>query len=133
MRKRIFLSLAAVVLGASLAHADPVGRYSVSGTNPDSGSTYKGTVVVTRTGETYRVVWKIGGTTYYGTGLGAHYEGDHYVVGPATPDDTVLSVGYVSSGTYGQAFYVLNDDGTWRGVWTYDGSNEVATEDWRPR
>jgi hypothetical protein len=44
---------------------------AVSGTNPGhANSRYSGSVVVTRTGDTYRVVWTIAGQQYEGTGVG---------------------------------------------------------------
>ncbi len=50
--------------------ADPVGGYSLAGTNPGNKSQYHGRVTVERTGKTYRVVWVVGGTRYVGTGIG---------------------------------------------------------------
>src|ERR1700722_16668822 len=55
--------LVAVAMLFSLAPvafaADPVGTYEVQGNNP-GGSTYEGTVTVTKTGDTYHVVWEAG-------------------------------------------------------------------------
>lgn len=114
----------------SAAAADPTGRYNVVGINPDSGTEYRGTVEVTRTGETYKVIWNIGGTRYIGTGLGALVRNGRYTVGPAHPEDTSISIGYVSGRTFGQAFYFEQPDGSWRGVWTYGGSNKITSESW---
>ena len=50
---------------------DPVGRYSVVGTNPGNKARYSGTVRVERTGETFRVTWDIGSQTFVGTGIGS--------------------------------------------------------------
>ncbi len=50
------------LLPAGMAFADPVGTWRVRGVNPDTGSEYTGTVRVNRTGDTYSVFWKIGGT-----------------------------------------------------------------------
>ena len=64
MRFATFAVLAA--LEAAPAHAaDPVGFYSVEGTNPGHDGTYRGTVIVTRTGDTFRV---FDGTRIIGTG-----------------------------------------------------------------
>lgn len=115
------------------AIAGPVGSYDVVGTNPDSGGEYRGTVTVSRTGETYKVVWDVGGSRYIGTGLGALVQNGRYTVGPAHRDDTSISIGYVSDRIFGQAFYFLQDDGSWRGVWTYGGSDRIASETWYPR
>ena len=71
MRKLFAATTAAALLWSAAAFAaDPVGSYSVEGTNPGGKSTYKGTVTVTKTGETFRVIWVVGGTRYIGTGIG---------------------------------------------------------------
>lgn len=112
--------LVAIVLVCSTAlafAADPVGHYRVTGTNPGSGSHYRGTVAVERTGETYRVVWVVGGTRYVGTGIG-------------TRDG--LAVSYRSGNSSGLALYVA-DGGNWEGVWTYSGGRDIGTEVWKRR
>lgn len=119
-----------LALPATACLADPTGRYNVVGVNPDNGAEYRGSVRVTRTGETYKVVWTIGGVRYVGTGLGALVRDGRYTVGPAHPEDTSISIGYISGRTFGQAFYFEQDDGTWRGVWTYAGSNKITSETW---
>lgn len=105
----------AFVLIAGAALADPVGRYAVSGTNPGGDSKYSGDVSVERTGDTYRVVWQVGGQRYVGTGIG---------------DKNFLAVSYRSGDQTGLALYAENDDGTWIGVWTYAGGKQVGTERW---
>ncbi len=125
--------LAFSVLTGSAAYADPTGTFDVVGTNPDTGKQYRGTVSVTRTGETYAVVWNIGGSEFIGTGLGAKFVGNRFVLGAASPDDTAISVGYVSETTFGMAMYFEQDDGHWEGAWTYGGSQVAAPEDWYPR
>ena len=129
---RAALTALLLTLAAGQALADPTGTFRVVGTNPDSRSTYKGKVTVTRTGDTYKVVWDIAGTRYIGTGLGAIIRDRKFLVGPAEPDDIAISVGYVSGKTFGMAMYFLQDDGTWEGVWTYGGSRDVAKETWYP-
>lgn len=128
---------AAVVLACLVfavpSRADPVGTYDVVGTNPGSDGTYRGTVTVTRTGDTYRIVWMIAGTRFDGTGLGARVVEGRYLVGPARPDDVALSVGYVSGGGFGIAIYFEEADGAWQGVWTSSGADRIATERWTPR
>ncbi|PHP65100.1 hypothetical protein CSC94_21400 [Zhengella mangrovi] len=123
----------AVMMTCGLAIADPTGTYDVEGMNPDNGRTYHGTVTVRRTGQTYSVVWDIAGSRYIGTGLGATIAGGQYTVGPASADNTTLSIGYVSGRTFGQAFYIQQPDGSWSGIWTYGGSKLVSTEEWYPR
>ena len=128
--KSICLALFLTTLPA-LALADPAGTYDVRGRNAD-GNEYTGTVRVERNGETYNVAWNIGGTEFIGTGLGARFEGDRFVMGPASPDDTAISVGYISGQSFGMAMYFQQPDGQWHGVWTYGGSDKAAPESWQP-
>jgi hypothetical protein len=97
--------------------ADPVGRYELEGTNPGSSSNYSGTVAVERTGETYRVVWNVGGTRYVGTGIG---------------DKDFLAVSYRSGNDTGLALYG-NDNGNWTGIWTYANGRQLGSERWSRR
>jgi hypothetical protein len=107
---------AALLLSATTAFAaDPVGRYSISGTNPGGGSRYSGTVSVEKTGETYRVIWVVGGTRYVGTGIGNH---------------DFLAVSYKSGSDSGLALYG-SDGGNWGGVWAYSGARQMGTEVWK--
>jgi hypothetical protein len=118
------------VLAATPTLADPTGIYDVEGMNADGRSTYRGTVEVVRTGETYGVYWTIGDQTFIGTGIGARFLDGRIEMGPATRDDTGLSVGYVSDSNFGIAMYFEQPDGVWKGVWTYGGSESVAGEIW---
>lgn len=115
-----------------IALADPTGNFSVVGDNPDTGKQYTGTVKVTRSGETYEVVWDIAGSQSVGTGLGAKFVGNNrFRVGPASRDDIALSVGYTSdNSSFGIAMYFEQPDGTWKGVWTYKGSKKAISEIW---
>jgi hypothetical protein len=58
----------APILLSGAALSDPVGHYMVRGTNPN-GSSYTGEVLVTRTGQTFRVLWRIGRQSFVGTGI----------------------------------------------------------------
>ena len=108
---------AAAFLLSTAALADPVGRYSVRGTNPN-GSSYSGEVRVSRTGDTYRVVWDIGNQTYTGTGIG---------------NDDFIAVSYRAGSQTGIALYGRKSNGVWEGVWTYAGGREIGTDRWSPR
>jgi hypothetical protein len=114
---RHFLAVsAALLLSATFAlAADPVGKYSVEGTNPGSGSKYSGTVTVDKTGDTYRVIWVVAGTRYVGTGIG---------------DKDFIAVSYKSGGDTGLALYGA-DGGNWAGLWTYAGGHQVGAEIWK--
>ena len=115
---------------ALAAFADPTGTYQVQGKNADGNGQYTGTVEVQRTGETYAVRWKIGNDEFVGTGLGAKFVGDRFQMGPASADDTAISVGYISGKSFGMAMYFQQPDGTWQGIWTFGGSDKAAYENW---
>ena len=112
-------TIAAAILAFSMsaAIADPVGHYSVTGTNPDGADSYKGTVVVAKTGDTYSVTWTIGGSKYIGTGIG---------------DNDFLAVTYRSGNQTGLALYGKSGDG-YAGVWTYAGGRKIGSEKWDPQ
>jgi hypothetical protein len=113
---RSIFAVALLVLSAATAlAADPVGSYTVEGTNPGGGSHYNGTVSITNTGATYRVVWVVGGTRYVGTGIG---------------NKDFIAVSYRSGNDTGLALYGA-DGGNWKGLWTYAGGREVGTEIWK--
>jgi hypothetical protein len=115
--RSLFVAVAVAVLGcfASAAFAaDPTGTYNVQGKNP-SGTSYEGTVTVTNTGDTYKVVWQVGGSTYTGTAIG---------------NKDFLGVSYQSGDNTGLALYG-EDGGNWNGVWTYAGGTSIGTEVWK--
>ena len=111
----MFACIALVLSVAAAFAADPVGSYTVEGNNPGGGSRYTGTVTISRTGDTYRVVWVVGSTRYVGTGIG---------------DKDFIAVSYRSGNDTGLALYG-SDGGNWKGVWTYAGGREVGTEIWK--
>jgi hypothetical protein len=116
MRHLFAVSAAALLWSAASAFAaDPVGSYSVQGTNPGGGGKYNGTVTVEKSGQTYRVIWIVGGTRYVGTGIG---------------DKDFIAVSYNSGSDTGLAPYGA-DGGNWTGVWTYAGGRQVGTEAWK--
>jgi hypothetical protein len=112
---RHLLTVAALLWSTIAFAADPVGTYTIEGTNPGNGSKYSGTVTVEKTGETFRVVWNVGGSRYVGTGLG---------------DKNFIAVSYSSGSDTGLALYG-EDGGNWKGVWTYAGSRNMGTELWK--
>ena len=115
MRHLFAASAAALLLSAATAFADPVGSYSVEGHNPGGGSEYRGTVTVEKTGQTYRVIWVVGGTRYVGTGIG-------------TKD--FIAVSYKAGNDTGLALYGAEGE-DWQGVWTYSGGRQIGTEIWK--
>src|SRR4051812_45754734 len=118
MRKLAVFAAAILMLGSAGAFAaDPEGDYRVEGTNPGGGGSYSGTVTVEKTGETYRVVWVVGGTRYIGTGIG---------------NKDFIAVSYRSGSSTGLALYG-EDGGNWLGVWTYADGKQVGAERWSRR
>jgi hypothetical protein len=114
MRHLSALAAVALVFSVTAALADPVGKYDIEGTNPGSDTTYSGTVSVERTGQTYRVVWVVGGTRSIGTGVG---------------NKDFISVSYKTGSYTGLALYAPEGDG-WVGVWTYAGGTQLGAERW---
>ena len=105
----------ATFIFVTAAWASPEGEYSVEGTSPGGSGKYTGQVTVAKTGDTFRVTWLVGGTTFMGTGIG---------------NKDSIAVSYMSDdGKTGLAFYG-SDGGDWSGVWTYSGGNQMGAEVW---
>lgn len=118
MLQKLLLAVIAVALSGTLAFAgDPAGRYNVVGSNPGGNGRYSGTVIVERTGDTFRVTWDIGNQTFVGTGIG---------------NDEGLAVSYRSGNQTGIAMYGSKGN-NWEGVWTFTGSRAIGGEVWTRR
>ena len=116
--RHLAMTACALVLSATTAFAaEPVGTYVLEGANPGGGSKYTGTVTVERTGETYRVIWVVGGTRYVGTGIG---------------NKDFIAVSYRAGSNTGLALYG-DDGGNWTGVWTFANGRELGAEVWKRR
>jgi len=115
MKSLLAVGMAALLWSAAAFAADPVGSYNVEGANPGGSGKYRGTVTVEKTGQTYRVVWVVGGTRYIGTGIG---------------NKDFLAVSYRSGNDTGLALYGAGG-GNWSGIWTYAGGRDVAPEVWK--
>ena len=133
MFKIITITITTLITLTLSALAGPEGTYTVRGTNPGGQGVYSGTVSVRQTGQTYSVIWNVGGVKYTGTGLGAENSRGYSTMGPASSSDSSIAISYISDGTFGLAYYVEQDDGTWRGIWTYGGSDKIGTEIWTRR
>lgn len=137
MRIKLILSSMLIMLllpfAGMSAMAGPEGVYDVVGTNPGNGSEYSGTVEVVQTGDTYAALWLIGGQEYQGTGIGAANIKGVSTMGAANKNDNVITISYISGGSFGLAFYVEQEDGTWKGIWTYGGTEAIGTEVWFPK
>jgi hypothetical protein len=117
MRIILITVLAVGLFGTAARAGDPVGPYSVSGSNPGGGRAYTGTATVEKTGATYKVTWAVAGTHFEGTGLG---------------DTRFLGVGYRTGDNTGLALYSPEGD-DWVGVWTYAGGTAVGKVKWTRR
>jgi hypothetical protein len=123
--------LIAVVATASAA-ADPTGRYKVTLTDPVTGARSEGTVTVSRSSETYRVVWNIDGKTASGVALGGAFSRGDLVFGPAHPDDMLLAIGYLNGTEYGNATMIMQPDGSYSGYRVTSSSGRAEQEHWQP-
>jgi hypothetical protein len=84
------------------------GRYQVSGRSPN-GSSYSGGVTITSEGSRYRMNWRIGSSSYQGTG---------------TLNDNVLTVDW---GSATPVVYAVSADGRLRGLWAGGNGEETLT------
>jgi hypothetical protein len=98
MRIILITVLAVGLFGTAARAGDPVGTYSVSGSNPGGGGAYSGTATVEKTGGTYKVTWDVAGTHFEGTGLG---------------DSRFLGVSYRTGDNTGLALYSPEGDDGW--------------------
>lgn len=93
---------------ASGAVTSPEGSYAVAGQNP-SGTRYSGAVEISRQGNRYQLDWRVGRSSYRGTG---------------TLDGNVLTVNW---GGATPVVYSLSGDGILRGLWSAGRGVEVLT------
>ena len=115
MRRLFIVSVAMLWSAVAAFAAEPIGSYKVEGANPGGKGQYTGTVSVTKTGETYQVIWVVAGTRYIGTGIG---------------NKDFLAVSYKSGSDTGLALYGA-DGGNWVGVWTYAGGKDLGPQTWK--
>jgi hypothetical protein len=84
------------------------GRYRATGHNAD-GSSYRGTVTITKHGKVYQLFWNIGSTNYKGSG---------------TLEGNILTVNWGSSTP---VVYALAEDGSLSGLWDAGLGDETLT------
>ncbi len=85
-----------------------VGLYNVAGTNPN-GTTYRGVLTLTRTDGAYMLVWKIGSSTFTGTG---NFQGESLVINWGQSHPVIYSVA---------------EDGRLIGTWNGGNATEILT------
>ena len=86
--------------------ADIAGEYTINGTNPD-GSSYTGSVYITKSNDKYNVKWYIGDQTFEGTGT---------ILGK------ILTVDW---GDIYPVIYTIQTDGILNGTWENGAAKEV--------
>ena len=87
------------------------GDHVVKGLNPD-GTSYEGSLRITKTDQTYELQWEILGRSPKGMGIKV---------------DNVLFVTSVYEGTFGVASYTFEGSRA-KGVWTTSGESKLGTE-----
>ena len=117
LRRSLLAAGLLTLLGSSFALAQGPGQYRISGIDARSKEKYSGTAQLTQTGsETWKIVWRIGGQTWNGHGIG---------------DGKVLAVNYSGQGATGIFLMIAKDGGGYEAVWSYTGDTTIGTEDWR--
>ncbi len=97
------------------------GNYSVEGQNPGQRQSYKGEAQIKRTGRTYSVIWKVGQTPQFGTGI---------VI------DKTFSIVFQTftqgggPGRPGLAVFTIENDRIGQGIWTGIGQQDTGQESW---
>ena len=86
------------------------GRYRVAGRN-QSGQQYAGSLVMSRQGDTYQLDWRVGSSSFRGTG---------------TPQGNILSVDW---GQSTPVVYAVGADGTLKGLWSAGQGEETLVPD----
>lgn len=113
--KKFLAIIAAILIGISAYAEDIVGTYAVTGSNPGGKGNYKGTVIITKTKDTYKLVWSVG-SAYIGTGILM---------------DNVLAVAYTDENKkwFGIVAYKVIDDGKkLEGTWCEHSGQVLGTE-----
>jgi len=94
---------------------DIAGTYNITGTNPEGGGTYKGTLKVITRGDVYQFQWNAG-TQYDGVGV---------------QNGNIIAVAYTTGSDgkgCGVVDYDIAGDGSLSGKWGYWGTNDAGTE-----
>jgi hypothetical protein len=114
MAMRVAALTVAIGLASSAAMAEGPRHYEVIGTSPVDGSSYAGDVLLEQLGETYRLVWSLGGQRIVGIGVS---------------DGTHMAVTYRSASKPSLALYRQDGPG-WVRIWTSAAGYRVGTEYW---
>jgi hypothetical protein len=113
-RAILVLALVLAVFSLSAAAGNIEGVYNCKGVNPGTGTTYQGSVTITRNSAVYAVVWTVGSQVYMGVGL---LQGDQFSVGYTDAAKTMVGI----------VIYKVNG-ATLNGVWAVQGGSQTGTE-----
>jgi hypothetical protein len=123
MRILLSLFMLAAVMVMPAGAKDDVLRlahdYAVSGKNPDGG-TYRGTVQIDVISDTtFKIVWRVGSTTYRGFGMRV---------------EDLLAASYEGGGIKGVILYAYDHDSKeLNGRWTLAGQDGTGSETLTPK
>lgn len=114
------IAVAGFFLAASAlpGQARGAGNYSLKGSESNGGA-YAGTSTLSQLGEdTWRVVWRIGGQTWTGYGIG---------------DGKFIAMNFSGNGQSGVMLLIASDDDEgYKAVWAYNGERIAGgRETWR--
>ena len=110
--------------------ADIVGTYLVEGVRPETGEPYRGSVTIERIGEKYAVTWDIEGSERVGVGLGGAFSGGNFMVGPAHPDDLMITIGFRDGDVTGIATMFWQDTREYEGFYVEPDKDIAGFEIW---
>lgn len=88
------------------------GHYTVKGSNPDGGNSYRGKLEIVKTGATYQLKWDLDGRPLTGIGI---RQGDK------------LFVAWAATAPFGVVNYDFASDAA-KGVWTMSGATQTGIE-----
>lgn len=110
---------AASLLWAGIAQAQQVEVFNVVGSNPGSSNAdYRGEVGVLKTGNTWQIEWRVGGSAVRGTGL--IMDGNY-----------LAAAGLLDGRPF--VFIMRRDANRYVGEWTVQGQTQVGKEIWTPK
>jgi hypothetical protein len=95
------------------SHVDVTGKWLIAEGRAQGGSSYTGTVTISKKDAVFDIAWEISGTSYEGIGL--QYANRLYV-------------GWGSGGGMGIVVYRLRPDGSMTGEWSTYGETALGTE-----
>jgi len=113
------LAMIATLFISAAASAQQVEVFNVVGSNPGSSSQdYSGQVGVVKSGDTWQIEWRVGGSMVRGTGL--IMDGNY-----------LAAAGLLEGAPF--VFIMRKDGNRYVGQWTVQGQTKVGKEIWTPK